>query len=309
MTRDDLATTLYGRTRGLSVGEIYMGEDPIPVVVRSSAGERLAPESLESIDVAGSDGRLVPLSQVARLETSWNPAAIKHRDRRRVVTVSAQLGEGVPFSQVLTELQLRLEHLELPEGIEVAFGGDAEGSGEANSALMKSLPIGMLLLLGVLLAEFNSFRRVALILTTVPLAAAGIVPGLLLGNQPFGFMSLLGVFALVGIVVNNAIVMLEVVEARRKSGADVKTAVREAVVRRIRPILLTTATTVAGLLPLALSESTLWPPLASAMISGLIASTLLTLVVLPAAYRLVFDRQKPRRRFSFRRWSRGPLHA
>ena len=292
LTRVDVARTLYGRTRGLPVGELYVGEDPVPVVVRSSAGERLAAESLESVDVAAADGRLVPLSQLARLETAWNPAAIKHRDSRRVVTVSSQLMEGVPFSQVLAALAPRLERLDLPPDVRIAFGGAAEGSGEANTALMTSLPIGLLLLIGVLLAEFNSFKRLGLILMTVPLAAAGIVPGLLIGNQPFGFMSLLGVFALVGIVVNNAIVMLEVVEARRKAGASVKTAVEDAVVRRIRPILLTTATTVAGLLPLALSESTLWPPLASAMISGLMASTLLTLLVLPAAYRLVFARRR-----------------
>jgi multidrug efflux pump subunit AcrB len=142
-----------------------------------------------------------------------------------------------------------------------------------------------LLLLGVLLAEFNSFRNVAIIMITVPLAAAGVIPGLLIGGQPFGFMSLLGVIALVGIVVNNAIVLLEVVESRREAGADIPEALQDAVSRRIRPILLTTATTVAGLLPLALSKSTLWPPLASAMISGLISSTLLTLVVVPALYR------------------------
>jgi multidrug efflux pump subunit AcrB len=302
LTRADLARTLYGRTRGLSVGELYVGEDPIPVVVRSSAGEHLPAEALESVDLPSADGSLVPLAQVARLESVWSPAAIKHRNSRRVVTVSSQLVDGVPFNQVLDELTPRIARLALPAGIEIAFGGNAEGSGEANSALMTSLPIGMLLLIGVLLAEFNSFRRVGLILMTVPLAAAGIVPGLLIGNQSFGFMSLLGVFALVGIVVNNAIVMLEVVESRRKSGADVKTAVKEAVARRIRPILLTTATTVAGLLPLAFSESTLWPPLASAMISGLIASTLLTLVVLPAAYRLVFAREKSGHRFAVRRW-------
>jgi multidrug efflux pump subunit AcrB len=168
----------------------------------------------------------------------------------------------------------------------VNVGGDAEGSGEANSEIIRNFPIGLLLLLGVLLAEFNSFRRVMIILTTVPLAAAGLVPGLLIGNQPFGFMSLLGVIALVGIVVNNAIVLLAVVETRRMDGADVVTALKEAVARRIRPILLTTATTVAGLLPLAVSSSTLWPPLASAMISGLISSTLLTLVVVPALYRV-----------------------
>ena len=157
-------------------------------------------------------------------------------------------------------LKAKLATLNLPASVKVDFGGDAEGSGEANSAIMRNLPIGLLLLLGVLLAEFNSFRRVLIILTTVPLAAAGVVPGLLIGNQPFGFMSLLGVIALVGIVVNNAIVLLEVVENRRTDGADVPTALEEAVARRIRPILLTTATTVAGLLPLAVSSSTLWPP-------------------------------------------------
>ena len=151
-------------------------------------------------------------------------------------------------------------------------------------------------MIGVLLAEFNSFRRVGLILLTVPLCAAGIIPGLILGKQPFGFMSLLGVFALVGIVVNNAIVMLEVVEERRREGADVKRALQDAVMRRIRPILLTTATTVAGLLPLAFSPSTLWPPLAVAMISGLLAATFLTLVMVPAVYRFILDTSKTRRR-------------
>ena len=194
-----------------------------------------------------------------------------------------------PFTQVLSALKPELAKLALPAGVSVSYGGDAEGSGEANTEMMRNLPIGLLLLLAVLLAEFNSFRRMAIILMTVPLAAAGVIPGLLIGQQPFGFMSLLGVIALVGIVVNNAIVLLEVVESRLKEGADVQTALQEAVARRIRPILLTTATTVAGLLPLAFSSSTLWPPLASAMISGLLASTMLTLAVVPALYRVLMS--------------------
>ena len=289
ISRVDIARAIYGRTRGQSIGELYTGEDPIPVLVRSEAGEAMAVSELEAVDVPTSDGRMVPLGQVAHVEPVWQPAAIKHRNGQRLTTVSAQLQDGVSFSQVLPVLKAKLATLELPGGVEVNFGGDAEGSGEANSAIMRNLPIGLLLLLGVLLAEFNSFRRVMIILTTVPLAAAGVVPGLLIGNQPFGFMSLLGVIALVGIVVNNAIVLLEVVESRRMEGADVPTALEEAVARRIRPILLTTATTVAGLLPLAVSSSTLWPPLASAMISGLISSTLLTLVVVPALYRVLLQ--------------------
>jgi multidrug efflux pump subunit AcrB len=284
ISRVDIAGAVYGRTRGRSVGELYFREDPIPVVVRSEAGERMAVADLAAVDVPAGQGRMVPLGQVAHIEPVWQPAAIRHRNGRRLVTVSSQLKEGYTFTRVLDALRAKMAALHLPRDVQVSYGGDAEGSGEANAEMMRNLPIGLLLLLGVLLAEFNSFRKVAIIMVTVPLAAAGVVPGLLIGGQPFGFMSLLGVIALVGIVVNNAIVLLEVVDSRRQAGADITEALQDAVSRRIRPILLTTATTVAGLLPLALSRSTLWPPLASAMISGLVSSTLLTLVVIPALY-------------------------
>ena len=127
-----------------------------------------------------------------------------------------------------------------------------------------------------------------IILLTVPLAAVGVVPGLVISGSPFGFQSLLGVIALVGIVVNNAIVLIDLIDQRLRAGARVVDAVAEAVERRTRPILLTTATTIAGLLPLAFSSSTLWPPMAWAIISGLLASTLLTLLVIPALCRMCF---------------------
>ncbi len=146
----------------------------------------------------------------------------------------------------------------------------------------------MLLLTFFLLAEFDSFRRLGIILVSVALAGVGIVPGLLLSGRPFGFMSILGTLALVGIVVNNAIMLLDVVERRRAEGDSVADALRLAVGLRVRPILLTTATTIAGLLPLAFSGTELWPPMAWAMISGLAASAPLTLVVVPALYRVGF---------------------
>ena len=140
----------------------------------------------------------------------------------------------------------------------------------------------------VLLAEFNSFRRVAIILTTAPLAAMGIWPGLLLSGLPFGFVALLGGIALIGIVVNAAIVLVDVADRRREEGLDAAEAMREAVELRTRPILLTTLTTIAGLLPLGFSSSTLWPPMAWSMISGLTVATLLSLALVPALYRLAF---------------------
>ncbi|MCP4687905.1 MAG: TolC family protein [Desulfobacterales bacterium] len=290
LSRADIARAVYGRTRGLPIGELRAGDDPIPVVIRSSAGEHLPVSDLDAINVMTPDGGFIPLAQTTKTRVAWQPAAIHHRNGPRVVTASAQLAPGFSFSDALSDLKPRLAALDLPRGVRAGFGGDAEGSGEANANLLKTFPIGLLLLLAVLLAEFNSFRRVAIILFTVPLAAAGVIPGLLIGDQPFGFMSMLGVIALVGIVVNNAIVLMEVVEERRREGASVNEALEDAVKRRIRPILLTTVTTVAGLLPLAFSSSTLWPPLASAMISGLLGSTFLTLVAAPALYRILFAR-------------------
>ncbi len=291
ISRAAVAQSLFGHTRGWPVGELRSSDDPVPIVVRSAAGERLAPESLAGLDVAAPDGRVVPIGQLVRVEAGWqagrDPPPQPLADRDRLVPAR-------PRRHLLRRAQrrpaARSTAIELPAGARIGFGGDAEGSGEANTAMLKTLPIGLLVLLGVLMAEFNSFRRVGIILITVPLAATGVIPGLLIAGQPFGFMSLLGVFALVGIVVNNAIVLLEVVDSRRREGATVDEALADAVDQRIRPILLTTATTVAGLTPLAFSSSTLWPPLAWAMISGLIASTVLTLIVVPALYRLLLGR-------------------
>jgi multidrug efflux pump subunit AcrB len=144
------------------------------------------------------------------------------------------------------------------------------------------MPVGIVLLLVFLLLQFNSYRRLAMVLVTVPLAATGVVPGLLFSGNPFGFTALLGVVALVGIVVNNAIVLIDVLDRNLEQGMPLARSIADAVARRTRPILLTTLTTVAGLLPMTLTRSTLWPPLAWSIISGLSASTLLTLLVVPA---------------------------
>ncbi|MCP4659224.1 MAG: TolC family protein [bacterium] len=290
LSRSDVALVLLGRTLGSEIGQFRVGEDPVPILVRSSAGEEYPVTDLATIDVAAPGRVPVPLAQLARLEVQWRPAAIRHRARTRIVKVLAQLADGVTASQVLLELEPRLAELALPDGVRLEYGGEFEGTGDANAALLRTMPLGVLLLLFFLLSEFNSFRRVGIILVTVPLAATGVVPGLLLSGQPFGFMSTLGVMSLVGIVVNNAIVLLDVVESRRAAGATVEGALTEAIARRTRPILLTMATTVAGLSPLAFSGTSLWPPLAWAMISGLMASTLLTLLVVPALYKLLFTR-------------------
>ncbi|MCB9675289.1 MAG: efflux RND transporter permease subunit [Alphaproteobacteria bacterium] len=284
------------QTHGLDAGVIRNGSDPIGIRVTTPAGERTAPDRLGTVPVTTPAGP-VPLMQVADVVPRWAPAAVHHRDGVREVVVSAELAPGATFGSVLAGFERA--DLDLPAGVTLSYGGEAEGSGEANTALLQTLPLGLGLLVFFLLLEFDSFRRLGIILTTVPLAATGVVPGLALTGQPFGFMSMLGVIALVGIVVNNAIVLLNVVEQRRSEGASVPDAVSDAIQLRLRPILLTTLTTVAGMVPLAVSDSALWPPLAWAMISGLLASTALTLVAVPALYTVLFgDRPAaPRRRW------------
>ena len=288
LSRTDVAQALRGRTLGQEIGQFRTGEDPVPILVRSRAGENFPVEDLDTVDISTPGGDPVPLAQLARTSVEWRPAAIHHFDRSRAVHVEAQLAEGITAHRVLQRLEPKLAELDLPAGVRLELAGELEESGRANDAILRAMPLGVLMLLFFLLAEFNSFRRVGIVLVTVPLAATGVVPGLLLSGNPFGFMSMLGVISLVGIVVNNAIVLLDVVEALREEGFPMDEALIEAIRRRTRPIVLTMTTTVAGLSPLAFSTTSLWPPLAWAMISGLIASTVLTLLVVPALYKVLF---------------------
>ncbi|MFN9067353.1 MAG: efflux RND transporter permease subunit, partial [Bdellovibrionales bacterium] len=155
----------------------------------------------------------------------------------------------------------------------------------------KAVPIGILVLIICLLLEFNSLRKMSIIFLSVPLVIAGVTPGLLIGNAAFGFMSLLGVLALVGIVVNNSILLIESIDENLELKFSLRESIIKALESRTRPILLTAVTTIAGLLPMAFEESTLWPPLALAMISGLVGSTLITLIFVPSMYIICFDQK------------------
>ncbi len=287
--RRTVGEALARQTQGVEIGTYRGGEDPLPIVLRSPAGENLAPAELATVHVWSSGGEATPLLALTGERLYWQSAVRHHFNLQPAVNVFSELEDGVTYATVFSELYRRLAATPLPAGVELVEGGAQESSGEANQALFHTLPLGMLLLLFFLLLQFNSFRRVAIVLSTVPLAAAGVVPGLILTGYPFGFMAMLGLIALAGIVVNNAIVLIDVTDAALAAGRPADEAIRAAVERRIRPVLLTTATTVAGLMPLTLTQSTLWPPMAWTMISGLTASTLLTLIVVPALLKLAIQ--------------------
>ena len=292
----DIAAVLLARTRGVPGGHVAAPEGRIPIIVRSG-GPNPSLDDLVTLPVWTGDGQQQALDRLVALAPADGPAALLRDKGRRTAAVLAELDPGIGFAEVLAVVEPTIVDLVVAAGADYELGGAAEGSGEANAAIVSAAYIGAAVLVFILLAQFRSFRRVLIVLLTVPLAAVGVVPGLLLMNQPFGFVALLGVIALIGIVVNNAIILIDLIE--QKSGAQrmpLATAIRHALRERLRPILLTAVTTMAGLSPLLYGNTTLWPPFASAMISGLAASTLLTLLVVPAVYWLVFGKADARRR-------------
>lgn len=294
LARAEVAREVLAVTRGLESGSITIGDESVPVVVTSPDGENSSDEAITRTMIRSRlTGGLVPLSSVARLDVTTTPTGIVRRNGERTAAVLAELRPGIGYNSVLAELRRRLPEPE--PGITVAIGGAAEESADANSAIAEQSMVGAAVLLAILLLQFASFRRVLIILITVPLAAVGVIPGLVIFRQPFGFTSMLGVIALIGIVVNNAIILVDLMDSRMKEGFTQEEAIRAAVVERFRPILLTAGTTVAGMVPLLFTSSSLWPPFASAIISGLTVSTLLTLVVVPATYRLLINAPRDRR--------------
>ncbi len=281
LSRRQLAQALARQTQGIVIGQFRAGDDPVPIRLRSREGSQFNLGQLLAVNAYAAPHKGIPVMDTGNSQMEWQAAVIHHLDLEPVVTVYSELKAGATYPEVYAEVFRRLGEMGMPPGIRVVPGGYQESSGEANTALLKSLPIGLILLLFFLMLQFNSFLRVMIILVTVPLAITGVVPGLLLTGYSFGFTAMLGVITLVGVVVNNAIVLIDTIDSNLDAGMESSDAVALAVGRRTRPILLTTLTTVAGLLPLTFASSTLWPPMAWSIISGLLAATVLTLGVVP----------------------------
>ena len=263
----------------------------VPVYIRAAEQETTNSSDLASITLVNERGQW-PISLFAQPYFSTEPPQLFRRNMQASMAVRADLLVGVKDEVVLQSLAAKLHVIADDFNVAITYGGEGEESSDANSAIMKALPVGLLLLVTCLLAQFGSIRLTLIILLSIPMAILGIYPGLALSGKAFGFMALLGVLGLVGVVVNNGIVLIDKFLAEIKQGAKLEAALINAVTLRLRPILLSTLTTVLGLLPLAYSSSPLWPPLAWAMMSGMIFSTLLTLVVVPCATKLVWREKR-----------------
>jgi multidrug efflux pump subunit AcrB len=277
--------TIRAGIAGLPVASIRdKSGDDHPIVFRLPAAGRPRISDLDQISVASTTGSSIPLRQVARIDFASGPNQIEHYGMERAATVTADVDEGFNVAAVTSGIVKQLDETPLPPGYRYAIAGEAESAGESFGGLGQALLVALLGIFGVLVLQFKSFRQPMIVFAAIPFAITGAILALLVTGYTFSFMAGIGLTSLVGIVVNNSIILVDYANQLRSDGKAVLEAIHQAGETRFAPIILTTLTTIGGLLPLTLQNSTLWSPMGWAIIGGLLMSTVLTLVVVPALY-------------------------
>ncbi|KYG72375.1 efflux RND transporter permease subunit [Roseivirga echinicomitans] len=297
LTNQDVALSSYTSLSGFTVGEFREEGDNIPISMRSEGSLELAYDDLEGMSIYSQrTGRTVPMAQVADISVDWQLAKIIRRNLNRTVTVESQLQAGYTAAEITNQISNWLNEQEATWGNEYHYelGGESEASGSAMSAVMAKLPVSFFIIILLLVMQFNSVRKSSIVLFAVPFGIIGVVGGLLITGTNLSFTGFLGIISLAGIVINNAIVLidriqLELDENKRNPYDAILAAAQE----RFRPILLTTFTTSLGLIPLWLGGGDMWKPLAIGIIFGLLFATIITLVLVPILYRLLYKVQMP----------------
>jgi len=291
VTSQDVATSLETVLSGFATGEYREGDRSIPIIMRSRLSQQQTLASLEGLDVfSQATGSSVPLLQVASIVPEWQYSKIRRKDLDRTINVSSELtadGNAAEVASSITAI-LDQESQDWPRGYNYTLGGDAEQTAENLGAVVRYLPLAGFIILFLLVLQFNSMRKTFMVVMTIPLALIGVVIGLLVFGEPFGFMPFLGVISLAGIVINNAIVLLDQMKLEEDGGLPIQDAVIRACLQRFRPIVLATLTTVLGLLPLYLSGGEMWEGMAIGIMVGLLFGTIITLVFIPSLYSILF---------------------
>ncbi|WP_269514543.1 efflux RND transporter permease subunit [Brevundimonas subvibrioides] len=296
VTPIDAAQALQAAYSGVTVTTLSRGDLLTPVILRADPSMRLAPESVGMTPVR--EG--VALADIATIRIADQDSVLNRRDQRSAITVSAR--HPTMTSQAITDrVAPTVARLEPVPGQTLEMGGEIEESAEANSGLATYFPLALVGMAGLFLWQFGSVRKTIIIMASIPFVLIGATAGLFLTGQEMNFTATLGLLALAGIIVNNAVLLLERVIEERRDGASHIEAVTRAAEVRLRPIVMTKLTCIVGLIPLFLFGGDLWRPMAAAMMGGLALGTLITLVLIPALYALLFERLPT--------WHRGPASA
>jgi len=273
---------------GATLSQFREHEDLIDIVARAVPSERLNLDTLKGVNLYTREGTVVPLSQVARVRNELEEPVLWRRNRDMAITVRADVKDGEQGVSVTNEIQPHLKDIEakLPSGYRIDVGGAVEESDKANKALAAVFPLMLLTILTILMLQLQSFSKMFMVLLTAPLGLIGVVAALLIFQAPLGFVAILGITALCGMIMRNSVILVDQVRAEMDLGLDPWDAVLEAAVHRTRPVMLTAAATVLAMVPL--TRSIFWGPMAIAIMGGLTIATLLTIFFVPALYAAWF---------------------
>ncbi|HVL76871.1 MAG TPA: efflux RND transporter permease subunit, partial [Noviherbaspirillum sp.] len=278
---------------GSPIGQFRDHDKLIDIVVRQPVEERSTLNALDNAYIPTTNGRSVPMSQVARAGFVWEPGVVWREGREWAITVQSDVVDGIQGPTVSSQIDPQLNKLRavLPPGYRIELAGAAADSGKAQESIAANIPLVIFIIFTLLMLQLQSFSRSVLVFLTGPLGIAGAAMALLLLQRPFGFVAQLGVIALFGMIVRNSVILVDQIEQDIRNGAAPWDAIVEAAVRRCRPIVLTAAAAVLAMIPL--SRSVFWGPMAVAIMGGLIVATALTLLFLPALYATWFRVKKP----------------
>jgi multidrug efflux pump subunit AcrB len=277
---------------GTNVGQFREGDKLIDIVLRQPLAERKAISDIGSAYVTTAGGASIPLAQIAKPSFTWEPGVLWRDGRDYAITVQSDIVEGVQGATVSAELMPALQALEArwrASGLtayRVEVAGAVEESSKGSASIAAGLPVMLFITFTLLMLQLQSFSRAMLVFLTGPLGMAGVAAALLVSGRPFGFVALLGVIALMGMIQRNSVILIDQIEQDRAKGVAAWDAIVESAVRRLRPIVLTAAAAVLAMFPL--SRSVFWGPMAVAIMGGLVVATFLTLLALPAMYAAWF---------------------
>jgi multidrug efflux pump len=278
---------------GVTVGQYREGDKLVDIVLRQPLADRNVMTDLYNAYVPTSSGRAIPLAQIARIEVGWEPGVLWRESRKFAITVQSDVAEGLQGATVTNAVWAQVAALkaQLPPDYDIRIAGAQEQSSKGQGAIAAGVPVMLFIIFTLLMLQLHSFSRALLVFLTGPLGIAGVAGALLIFNRPFGFVALLGVIALMGMIMRNSVILIDQIEQDRARGLPAWDAIVEAAVRRFRPIVLTAAAAVLAMIPL--TRSVFWGPMAVAIMGGLVVATVLTLLALPAMYAAWFRVKRP----------------
>jgi multidrug efflux pump len=294
MSQSGIASTLAGAYLGAPVSVFWEGSRPLSIVLRMDEGRRGSFDDLRDMYlVSPITGARVPLREIATLKPEWQESRIIRRNGVRTITAGSQTVPTVLASELVKESKGRVEAIPLPDGYSRTWGGEFANQAESDGPMTTALGISLVSIFLILLFQFRRVSDVLIVMSSIPLTVFGAILGLLITGNPFGFTAFLGLISLSGVVVRNAIILIEYIHGRLQHGVSVEDAAVEAGQRRLRPIFLTSAAAAAGVMPMIVGGSSMWAPVGSVIASGLLCSMVFTLIIVPVLYVLVHGGKQP----------------